>query len=150
MGWLFILIGVLLIAIGTFNVYYGQDLVRRGGDTGTQSSSSSRSTLPVLNPAQEKLLSIISDNQREYAATKLVIGRNGILYVDKPKEARVERNILAVLFGSQSDDPSYVARFNDLMEGMPEAYLRRIPEARFDNPYVVSVTDEGSRYLRKK
>jgi hypothetical protein len=111
------------------------------------SSSSATPTLPVISPAQEQLLILIIRYQRQFAADKLVIGRqDGTLVFDNEPEKGKGVSLIADLYGSVNQ--SNQAEFEKLMEDIPQEYLRVFPEARWDSPFVVSVTEAGQRYLR--
>ena len=93
---------------------------------------------PALSAEQDALLRAIHENQRKFGAAKLVISRHGgEIYVD---EKPTGQSILAEV-------PVSAERFEVLVDSMPDAYLRRIPDFLLDNPFVVSLTDEGRRYL---
>jgi hypothetical protein len=105
-----------------------------------------RSTLQ-LSPPQERLLALMLDLQRKYAASKLVIGRKtGAIYFDKghPSHGTSER-LVRELYGSEGEANG--ALFESLVESLPPDFVRFFAEARFDNPFVVSVTEAGQRYL---
>jgi hypothetical protein len=105
--------------------------------------------LPALSPLQERLLELVVQYQKRFAVTKLVIGRRtGKLFFDHEPQKATGGNILKDLYGSE--DPQRASEFEKLMESMPSDYVRFLSEARFDNPFVASVTNEGMRYLRVK
>lgn len=58
-------------------------------------------------------------------------------------------NFLTELYGSKENDYSRLSDFISLMESLPIKYVRFHAEARFDNPFVVSVTSDGVKYLRE-
>jgi hypothetical protein len=101
---------------------------------------------PTLTPSQEQLLSLIAKYQRIFTATKLIIGRDGSLYFDgEPAKGR-DVNFVTELFGSP--EPSAQKNFVDLMESIPQEYIRFFPEMRWNSPFVVAVTERGMKYLR--
>jgi hypothetical protein len=61
----------------------------------------------------------------------------------------VKINFLTDLYGSKENDHSRLSEFVSLMESLPTEYVRFHAEARFDNPFVVSVTSDGVKYLRE-
>ena len=147
MGWVFVLMGVFLIGSGSFLVYYGQDLVRRR-DTSPVISSAFTPVRPILTPPQEKLLTLLWRYQRDFAARKLIVSRDGALHVDEPERKNFEVNLLPELYNAKEADESRAREFETLMEQLPPEYLRQLPEARWDSPFVVNVTEAGVQYLR--
>jgi hypothetical protein len=72
------------------------------------------------------------------------------LYFDDPERRKsVKINFLSELFGNKDGDQSRLSDYVSLMETMPTEYVRFHPEARMDNPFVVSVTSDGVKYLRE-
>lgn len=144
MGWLFIIMGLGLVAIGSFVSYYGQQLL----------SEKPSPPVPVvierlLSPPQERLLALLFQYQREFTASKLVIGRQGELLFDEPeRQQTVKVNFLTELYGSKNGDLSRAPEFASLMESLPTEYVRFHAEMRWDSPFVVNVTTEGVKYLR--
>jgi hypothetical protein len=105
-------------------------------------------TSPILSPPQERLLGLIADYQRQFAANKLIIGRtDGRLYFDDSQTKGEGISLVHDLYGSE--DATNRASFERLVESMPPEYLRLLPEMRFDSPFVASVTEAGLRYLRR-
>lgn len=103
---------------------------------------------PVMSPLQERLLEVLAQYQRRFAASKLVVDRkDGKLYFDDAPSKGAGLSVVADLYGTEA--PKRQAEFERLVESMPPEYLRILPEARWDNPFVVSVTEQGMRYLRK-
>ncbi len=149
MGWLLVLLGIALAGIGTFLVYYGQDLVRHGqSETSVQRLQEAKR---VLSPIQERLLRLLADYQQRFAVHKLIIARAGKLYFDPDSpHSETKVSLLTDLFGVKEDDESRARELEMLIEQMPDEYLRRLPESRFDNPFVVAVSEEGINYLRGK
>jgi hypothetical protein len=101
----------------------------------------------ILTPPQERLLGLLADYQRQYAADKLIVGRNGKLYFDNDPNKGKEVSLLRDLYGS--DDLAKQNMFESLVESMPPEYLRLFPEMRWDSPFVISVTEAGLRYIRR-
>ena len=100
---------------------------------------------PALTPPQQKLLELIAENQRNFAATKLIIGRNGALVFDyEPGKSKFD--FVAALYGA--NDAKHQDDFANLMESLPTEYLRFFPEMRWDSPFVVAITEKGIKYLR--
>ena len=126
--------------------YYGQHLVRNPSEA--TPAVASPQGVPPLSPPEERLLELIGDYQRRFAAEKLVIGRDGRLTFDgdtAEKRRAPEVNLIADLFGEEATVESHGSRFEMLMDGVPEVYLRRIPEMRLSSPFVVTVTTEWRR-----
>jgi hypothetical protein len=143
MGWVFVILGLVLGAIATFMVYYGQDLLR------SPKAEPPRIERRALMPVQERLLEVLAKYQKAFAASKLVVSRtNGRLYFDGDRNKGKDTNLLTDLYGSAEGDVSRAGEFEKLMESMPAEYLRLYGEARLDNPFVVSVTEDGMKYLR--
>lgn len=102
---------------------------------------------PILSPPQERLLGLIADYQRQFAATKLIIARkDGTLHFDNEPTKGKGINLILDLYGL--DDPVSQAKFERLVESIPPEYLRLLPEIRWGSPFVVSVADAGLLYLR--
>lgn len=101
---------------------------------------------PTLLPQQLRLLELLARYQRQFAAAKLVISRrDGTLHFDDARSRGEGISLLSDLYGSS--DTRNAGRFEELMEGMPQQYVRLIAEARWDNPFVVNVTTEGMGVL---
>lgn len=150
-GWVFIVAGLVLIGMGSFSIYYGQDILRKTTLPAPTTTTSRTEQIPSLNPQQQRLLSIIHEHQVQLGARKLIVGRGqpGVLYFDEPERKNININIAEELFGEGGDLTLRVSEFEVLMEGIPPEYLRMIPEARMDNPFVVTVTEAGTKYLKR-
>ena len=149
MGWIFIGIGLLLAGIAAFLGVYGQQLLSEGNTPKTEIGTTAPSVQPILRPQQERLLGLLYKYQLDLAASKLIISREGTVHLDK-NVTEVRGDLIADLYGSQKADETTTSEFNSLMEQMPTEYLRYHAEGRFDNPFVVTVTEAGIRYLRFK
>lgn len=104
---------------------------------------------PILSPPQERLLELLVQYQKRFAATKLVVGRKtGRLHFDNEPQKGTGISLIKELYASE--DSQRAAEFERLMESMPSEYVRLLGEMRLDSPFVVSVTDEGMRYIRSK
>lgn len=124
----------------SIGVVQGPVIINQGG--------SLTSADPVMSPVQERLLEILAKHQRQFAASKLVVGRkDGKLHFDDDPSKAADLSVVADLYGSET--PARQAEFERLVESMPPEYLRLIPEARWDSPFVVSVTEKGMTHLRK-
>ncbi len=144
MGWTFVILGLVTIAVGTFMIYYGQDLLRR-----PMQSVPVRAEMLILSPGQERLLELLAKYQKMFAANKLVVSRRkGTLHFDGKPEKGKGISLLHDLYGVDESDESRASEFEKLMESIPLDYLRLYGEARLDNPFVVSVTNKGMKYLR--
>jgi hypothetical protein len=105
----------------------------------------------VLTAPQERLLTLLWEYQRRFASTKLVVSRDGRLFFDDPERQKTTKvNVLKDLFDSKEEDTSRVAEFQQLIDQIPEEYLRRYAEGRFGSPFVVGVTEGGVKYLRAR
>jgi hypothetical protein len=103
--------------------------------------------LPPISPPQKKLLILISNYQQQFAVHKLIIDRKtGGLWFDNDYQKGDGINLIHDLY--ESNDPIAQNKFEQLMETIPAKYLRSFQETRWDSPFVVSVTDEGLRYLK--
>ena len=140
----FVTIGIVLIAIGSFLGYYG------GKELLSARSPSPFQAERVLSLYQERLLGLIYKYQRDYASSKLVVARNGSIFFfdDQERRKTVKITLLTELYGSKEGDELRKGEFVSLMESLPLEYIRFHTEARFDNPFVVSVTEAGIKYLR--
>ncbi len=145
-GWIFVLLGIILAGSGTFCIYYGQDILRNANDNQKTVINSK----PIISPQEEKLLSIIYKYQKDFGLKKLIIGRDGFIIFQNKQESKDKINIIGELYGVDSDYSKYSGEFENIMIHIPPEYLRPIPEARLDSPYVVVVTEEGISYLKQK
>ena len=103
----------------------------------------------ALSPAQERLLELVSDYQRRFAASKLIINRTeGTLHFDDAPNRAQGINLIRDLYGSSGAVEA--SKFEALVESMPSEYTRQLPEARWDNPFVLSVTEVGSLHLKQQ
>lgn len=104
---------------------------------------------PTLLPPQERLLELLAEYQKRFAASKLVISRSdGRLHFDDDLKRGTDVSIIQDLYGVV--DVRNAGRFEELMQSMPPEYVRLIAEARWDNPFVVSVTEAGIKRLESK
>jgi len=95
---------------------------------------------------QQRLLELLVQHQRAFGATKLVVGRkDGRLHFDEDTSRRANVSLVAELWGPTSADRG--AEFERLVESMPSEYVRLLPEARWDSPFVLTVTPDGMEYL---
>ena len=132
MQWTFLLLAAVLIAVLSVSV------IAIGNPSG-----------PALSPAQYKLLETLAEYQRKYAATKLVIGReDGDIFPEPTPPNLAKVSLVSNLYG-KVDGPN-AARFEQLLESMPQQYLRVMNEARYDNPFVLQVTEAGFRHVQSK
>ena len=144
MGWTFVILGLTTAAIGTFMVYYGRDLIRS-----PVVSSQAGIERPTLAPEQERTLELLVKYQKKFATNKLIIGRKtGKLHFDGDPEKGKEISLVHELYGVGIGDVARAAQFEKLLESMPPDYVRFYGESRFDNPFVISVTEAGMKYLR--
>lgn len=121
----------------------------RAGAVGTATAEPGAATMagPTLSPVQERLLELLAGYQKQFGVGKLVISRkHGTLHFDNEPQKGAGVSLIRDLYGSDVSDNA--VRFEQLVEGMPADYLRFYGEARFDNPFVVSITEAGMRYLR--
>jgi hypothetical protein len=103
----------------------------------------------ALSPQQERVLDLLANYQRKFAANKLIISRtDGTLYLDPAPSGQPTANVVRDLWGAAG--PTEAARFEQLIESMPPQYVVLYAEARFGNPFVLRVTDGGMGYLRTR
>jgi len=103
-----------------------------------------------LPPQQERILFLIYKNQLQLGVRKLILGRNGDIYSDDPKlRESLKVNLIKELFGSAADPKAYQNEFEAAVEAIPERYLKKFAEMRLDSPFVVAITDEGIKYIRR-
>lgn len=130
----------------SITVLLSQQKVANGHSISIESSQ-------VLNSIQEKLLTILWKYQRDHSGRKLIILRNGQIYVNDVKNRKggidLKGNVVSDLFGVKNREQGDFREFETLMEDFPEVYLKKIPESRMDNPFVVAVTEMGIKYLRE-
>lgn len=144
-------IGAIVFGGGWWLIGKQYEKAKAAATTATTEATAIAATPPpmqtVLMPAQVHLLDVIAKHQREFAANKLVVGRRtGLLHFDGNNTRGAGVNLLRDVFGSE--DAANGPRFEELMESMPSEYLRLFPEMRWDNPFVVTVTEGGIRYLQ--
>jgi hypothetical protein len=100
----------------------------------------------TLSPPQQRLLELLAGYQRQFAASKLVIDRaRGTLHFDGMPDRGQGISLIQDLYGIV--DTRNAGRFEELVESMPPEFVRLLPEARFDNPFVVSITPAGMKRL---
>jgi len=129
--------GVYRFAQYNAKVNFGHDPIPQG-----------TTNLKALLPAQGRLLELVAHYQRQFAASKLVVLREtGKLVFDDQPARGDEVNLIRDLYGSV--DALDAARFVALVESMPAVYLQLLPETRWDNPFVLTITEAGSEYLRR-
>ena len=149
-GLKFLVTGLILGAFSGFFIYYGQHLLRQETRTTTLPPIPPVEQFETIEPQQEKLLRLIHKYQVQFRARKLIIGRYGSLHFDEPERKEVNINIAEELFGSVGDTPARALEFEVIMGRLPTEYLRMIPESRWDNPFVVTLTDAGRQYLGQR
>jgi len=104
---------------------------------------------PALLPQQRRLLELLAKYQHQFGASKLIIARaDGGLFFDGDRARGAGVSLIRDLFGMV--DERNAGRLEELMQSMPPQFVRLIAEARFDNPFVVSVTAEGISYLESR
>ena len=147
-GIIITIIGVVQIAMGTFLTIYGPSLVHKD-DVQVQSQVNQRK---LLTPPQVKLLWQLYEIQSKTGASKLVISStDGAIFWDNEKlREQYKINVIGDFYSVDKEFNSKSGEFENLIHSIPLEYLKHIPEMRLDSPYVVSVTDEGIKYLREK
>ncbi len=141
-----------MVVAAALLVAFGQQYIRRGWDARFRPSppGSTPAQQEVLTQEQESLLRAIDDLQVRLTLNKVVISRNGDVLTPEDKVKQTGVNLVRQLFGEAPPGSEGThARFVALIESVPTRYLRFFSETRMGNPLVVSVTDEGRRYLRR-
>jgi hypothetical protein len=101
-----------------------------------------------LSPPQEHLLGMIAEYQGRFAANKLIILReNGRLHFDDDPKRGEDVDLIIDLYGAFG--PTEQKQFEELIESMPPKYLQVLPETRLDGPFVVRITEAGTKYMRE-
>src|SRR2546428_7880802 len=99
-----VVIGALLLGLAAVLAYYGQELLRRG--FGSQAEPPDglphAAQAPVLDPQQEKLLTLIHKYQVQLGASKLVVLRDGRIYDDQTRRIITGIDLASELFGAGS------------------------------------------------
>jgi hypothetical protein len=107
-------------------------------------SADTKTGRPSLSPPQQRLLELIAKYQREFTASKLIVGRkNGQLHFDRAPDRGKGINLIRELYGATGAVEAN--KFEALVESMPPEYLRLLPENRYGSPFVISITEAGSR-----
>ena len=96
----------------------------------------------MLTAQQDRLLHLVYQYQNKFDRQKLVVGR----YDGKLLDVDPQTNLAIDVLGREAQGNE----FEMLMDNMPPEYVRFFPETRFDNPYVVAVTDAARSYLSQK
>ncbi len=139
-----ILIGIIVGAISLFFTIYGQsikEIKKNHSITNYQNQ--------ILNPQEEKLLSLIYKYQKESGLNKLIISRDGFVYFEgKDKDEQKRINLIGELYNINSDFKTRSKEFESIILNISEKFLKLIPESRLDSPYVVTITEEGIRYIK--
>jgi len=94
---------------------------------------------------------LIYKYQTDLGKNKLVISRSdGRLFFDDAAEREKHNiNLISDLFDVDREFEKKESEFGNLILSVPQIYLRSLPETRFDNPYVVQITEAGVAYVRK-
>lgn len=136
---------ILLVAIIgpilTFTYYLGY----RTGISRSSTTNKQTPSLEQLSNHQISLLKEIYNYQKITGANKVVILKTGLV-VDETTNKETSINIAINVLGNRADQ----TRFEDLIMSMPEFYLKRLPSTRFNDPYVLTVTEETRKLLDKK
>jgi len=85
---------------------------------------------------------VLAGYQKQFAASRLVVSRtDGRLHFDDDPKRGSDVSLIADLFGSVSEYNA--GRFEELVHSVPVEFIRVTSEARWDNPFVLSVTAAG-------
>ncbi len=100
-----------------------------------------------LSDKQFKLLGEIAKLQARHKENKAIIGKDGEVYDD---EQRKLLGVNVIKFVFETDTPRiYQTKFEDLVMSIPSRYMYVIPEARFDSPFVLRVTEQGLKKISR-
>ncbi len=143
---LILIIGLALIAIVVLGGYLDKDGWFFLGKPKNSTISE------ILKPQEEKLLSIVYKYQKDLGLNKLIIQRtDGTLYFDEEeKRGKYEINIIGEVFDITSGFKIHASEFENLILDIPREYLQQIPETRYDDPYVLKITEKGIEYIKKQ
>ncbi len=104
-----------------------------------------------LSEPEQRLLRLVASCQQRYSVDKVVLRRDGTslsaVYGNGQTVPVPGVRPLAETLPEDGADAAD-ARFAQLVEGMPAEYLETLPAQRLGNPFVLRVTETGSRYLR--
>ena len=104
-----------------------------------------------LSEPEQRLLRLVASCQQRYSVDKVVLRRDGTslsaVYGNGQTVPVPGVRPLAETL-PEDDADAADARFEQLVEGMPAEYLETLPAQRLGNPFVLRVTETGSRYLR--
>lgn len=102
---------------------------------------------PMLSAPQLKLLSVLWNYQKEWGADALAIMYDGLLMPDAQGDER-STDLMYGVFGEPRTPRTPTTRLTQLVRSVPPQYIRLFPVgARFDVEFILSVTDDGARYL---
>lgn len=131
----------ILIIVGTilrFTYYFGYKIA--GSHFAIVSKQAA--SLEQLNSYQILLLKEIYKYQKTTGVNKIIILKTGLV-VDEATNKETSINIAINVLGNRADQ----TRFEDLIISMPEYFLKRLPATRWDEPYVLTVTEEARKLL---
>lgn len=135
-AWLWILGLLTATAIASFKFGYHYREITHPSVISNQEAS-----LEQLSSYQIALLKEIYKYQKIIGVNKVVILKTGII-VDEATNKNTSINIAVNVLGYRANQTS----FEDLIISMPEYFLKRLPATRWDEPYVLTVT-EGARKI---
>lgn len=106
----------------------------------------------ILKPQEEKLLSIVYKYQKDLGLNKLIINRadGSLFFDDVERRKKYEINIIGEVFDITSGFEIHASEFENLILDIPREYLRLIPASRWDDPYVLKITEKGIEYIKKQ
>jgi hypothetical protein len=160
LGWALIVVGSLIGVAGAILLWAGQQIVTNPERLVPPFPAAQSVPAPVLNPQQHKLLERIHAIQQEFGQKYIVLGMHGRVHFDDQdlnKQQRIDLTV-EILRGDPVPEDNQMAdrEFEGLIDSMPTEYLRRLDREdpskhlRFGQNVVVSISEDGIRYLRDK
>jgi len=126
----------------------GATIIQPGGDVVINHLTSSAAPRRVLLPQQQRLLELVAQYQKQFAASRLIVSRSdGMLHFDDDPKRGEGVSLGKDLFGQVTSHNA--GRFEELVQSIPPEYLKLINEARWDDPFVLSLTEAGAEYLAR-
>lgn len=138
-GWLLVCFGAIL-GFATYHLLHSSELreIQLKSDRVEAVAKQQSLTSAELTPLQKVFLEKLMDYQDKNNLTKVVISHVGRIF-DDAKSTMTGTNVIEAFLGKNTESFSE-NDLESLIYGIPEQYLKMIPEMRFDSPYVLTVT----------